>query len=67
MSSVAVHPLYTVEEAANLLRMARTELFHEIRRGRLRSIKRGRSRRIPSEWLNDYRTLLIQEGLEEAA
>lgn len=67
MSALAIEPFYTVEEAADLLRLARTELFHEIRRGRLRSIKRGRSRRIPAEWLNEYRSLLIQEGLEEVA
>ena len=62
MTITTVDPLYTVEQAAQLLSIARTELFHEIRRGRLRSIKRGRSRRIPAEWLNDYRTLLINEG-----
>lgn len=59
-----IQPFYTVEEVADLLRLARTELFAEIRRGRLRSIKRGRSRRVPAEFVAEYRTLLIKEGME---
>jgi excisionase family DNA binding protein len=61
-----VLPLYTPEEAARILRIGRSAIYEELRRCRLRSIKRGRSRRIPAEWLNEYRALLITEGTEEA-
>ncbi|CAM3313822.1 helix-turn-helix domain-containing protein [Stackebrandtia soli] len=64
--TAVIQPFYTVEEAASLLRMARTELFHEIRRGRLKSITCGRRRRIPAEYLAKYRELLITEGTETA-
>ncbi|WP_035696320.1 excisionase family DNA-binding protein [Glycomyces tenuis] len=60
-----VSPLYTPEEAGRVLRIGRSRIYDELRRCRLRSIKVGRSRRIPAEWLNEYRTLLITEGTEE--
>jgi excisionase family DNA binding protein len=60
-----VQPLYTPEEAGQVLRIGRSRIYEDLRRCRLRSIKVGRSRRIPAEWLNDYRTLLITEGTEE--
>jgi len=59
-----IQPFFTVKEAAELLRISRTELFAEINRGRLGSIRRGRSRRIPAEYLAAYRELLITEGSE---
>ena len=64
MTTATVQPIFTVEQAAKLLSISRTELYHEIRRGRLRSFKRGKSRRIPAEWLNEYRKLVITEGIE---
>lgn len=60
-----VSPLYTPEEAGRVLRIGRSRIYDELRRCRLRSIKVGSSRRIPAEWLNEYRTLLITEGAEE--
>jgi excisionase family DNA binding protein len=60
-----VQPLYTPEEAGRVLRIGRSRIYEDLRRCRLRSIKVGRSRRIPAEWLNEYRTLLITEGTEE--
>jgi excisionase family DNA binding protein len=60
-----VSPLYTPEEAGRVLRIGRSRIYEDLRRCRLRSIKVGRSRRIPAEWLNEYRTLLITEGTEE--
>jgi excisionase family DNA binding protein len=58
-------PFYTVTEASTLLRIGRTALFDEMRRCRLKYLKRGRSRRIPAEWLAEYRELLKTEALEE--
>jgi excisionase family DNA binding protein len=60
-----VQPLYTPEEAGQVLRIGRSRIYDELRRCRLRSIKVGRSRRIPAEWLNEYRTLLITENETE--
>jgi excisionase family DNA binding protein len=64
-TSDEVQPLYTPEEAGRVLRIGRSRIYEDLRRCRLRSIKVGRSRRIPAEWLNEYRTLLITEGTEE--
>ncbi|MCH7230205.1 excisionase family DNA-binding protein [Glycomyces sp. L485] len=61
----SVEPFYTPEEAGAVLRIGRSRIYEELRRCRLRSVKVGRSRRIPAEWLNEYRTLLITEGSEE--
>jgi len=48
----SVEPLaYTVNEAAEALRIDRTHVYHLIRDGRLRSIKLGKSRRIPADAL----------------
>lgn len=60
-----VQPFYTVTEASALLRLGRTALFDEMRQGRLKYLKRGRSRRIPAEWLAEYRELLKAEALSE--
>lgn len=62
---VEVQPFYTVAEASELLRIGRTALFDEMRQGRLKYLKRGRSRRIPAEWLIEYRELLKAEAITE--
>jgi excisionase family DNA binding protein len=64
-ATAEVLPLYTPEEAGDVLRIGRSRIYDELRRCRLRSIKVGRSRRIPAEWLNEYRTLLITENETE--
>lgn len=38
--------LLTIEEAAGLLSMGRTKVYEELKSGRMRSVKIGRSRRI---------------------
>ncbi|WP_112133316.1 helix-turn-helix domain-containing protein [Glycomyces dulcitolivorans] len=57
-----VDPFYTVPEAGGILRLGRSKLYEEIAAGRLRFIKVGRATRIPAEWLQEYRQLLIAEG-----
>jgi excisionase family DNA binding protein len=64
---IEVEPFYTVPEVANLLKISRSILFEEMAQGRLKYLKRGRSRRIPAEWLREYRDLLIAEGQGVAA
>jgi len=52
--------LYKVTEAVLLLllSLSRSVIYEEIRSGRLRSFKRGRSRLIPARAITDYVTLL---------
>ncbi|MQM26636.1 excisionase family DNA-binding protein [Glycomyces albidus] len=57
-----VEPFYTVSEAGGILRLGRSKLYEEIAAGRLRFVKVGRATRIPAEWLQEYRQLLIEEG-----
>src|SRR5690606_5367192 len=50
MEEAEVLPFYTPEEVGKMLRIGRSRIYEELRRCRLRSIKVGRSRRIPAEW-----------------
>ena len=53
--------LYRVTEAMTVLSMSRSVIYEEIRSGRLRSVKRGRSRLISASAIADYVALLEQE------
>jgi excisionase family DNA binding protein len=53
--------LYRVTEAMTILSMSRSLLYQEIRAGRLRSVKRGRSRLISASAIADYVALLEEE------
>ena len=46
--------LIAVEEAARRLAIGRTAAYSLIRRGELRSVKIGRSRRVPVSTLQEY-------------
>jgi hypothetical protein len=59
--------LYTVADVMVLLRLSKTQVFDEIRRGRLMSVTVGRARRVPAQSLTDYVNLLIAESQERAA
>lgn len=54
--------LYRVTEAMTVLSMSRSVIYEEIRSGRLRSVKRGRSRLISASAIADYVALLEQEA-----
>jgi excisionase family DNA binding protein len=54
--------LYRVTEAMAVLSMSRSVIYDEIRSGRLRSVKRGRSRLISASAIADYIALLEQEA-----
>ena len=54
--------LYRVTEAMAALSMSRSAIYEEIRSGRLRSVKRGRSRLISASAIADYVALLEQEA-----
>jgi excisionase family DNA binding protein len=53
--------LIRVEEAAKLLDIGRSAVYDLIRSGRLRSVKIGRSRRIPREAVDEVITALAGE------
>ena len=54
--------LYRVTEAMAVLSVSRSVIYDEIRSGRLRSVKRGRSRLISASAIADYIALLEQEA-----
>ena len=54
--------LYRVADAMVILSMSRTAIYEQIRSGRLRSVKEGRSRLISASAIADYVALLEQEA-----
>ena len=46
--------LYTPEEAAETLRLSRTEIYRLIRVGELESVRIGTRRRLPAQALSEY-------------
>jgi excisionase family DNA binding protein len=53
--------LYRITEAMDVLSMSRSVIYQEMRAGRLRSVKRGRSRFISASAVADYVALLEHE------
>jgi excisionase family DNA binding protein len=53
--------LYRVTEVMALLSLSRSVIYEEIRSGRLRSVKRGRTRLIAAAAITDYVSLLEDE------
>lgn len=55
MQETVVAPvLYRVEEAAEALRLSRSQIYELIRSGRLRTVKEGRRRLVPVTALTEY-------------
>jgi excisionase family DNA binding protein len=46
--------LYTIEESAHALSIGRTRVFDLVRTNQLRSVKIGKSRRVPLDALQEY-------------
>ncbi|MGW0625236.1 excisionase family DNA-binding protein [Streptomyces sp. NPDC002758] len=59
--------LLRVETVAQLLDLARSTVYEEIRLGRLRTVRIGRRRLIPTEYVDEYVDLLKREALAEDA
>lgn len=55
--------LYSVEEAADLLGIGRTFMFHLVATGEVDSLKIGKRRKIPRDSLNSYIERLRSEQL----
>ncbi|WP_395109213.1 helix-turn-helix domain-containing protein [Actinomadura sp. SCN-SB] len=54
--------LYNVTDVMTMLRLSRSTVFELIRTGRLRSVKQGRSRRVPGTAVADYIAQLENEA-----
>lgn len=54
--------LYRVPEAMRLLGQSRSSIYELIRSGRLRSVKEGRTRLVPSTAIREYIALLEREA-----
>ncbi|MEV4758952.1 helix-turn-helix domain-containing protein [Micromonospora sp. NPDC049559] len=59
--------LYRIPEAMDLLSMSRTVIYEQMRAGRLRSVKQGRTRLIPANAITDYVALLERENNQGVA
>jgi excisionase family DNA binding protein len=59
--------LYRVSEAMAILSLSRTVIYELMRSGRLRSVREGAARRIPSGAIAEYVALLERESIGQAA
>ncbi|WP_329122351.1 helix-turn-helix domain-containing protein [Streptomyces sp. NBC_01353] len=62
VTSSSEHRLHRVEAAAESLNIKRTTAYEEIRLGRLRTVRIGRRRLVPTEYIDDYVELLKREA-----
>jgi excisionase family DNA binding protein len=56
--------LYRIPEAMTLLSLSRSVIYEQIRAGRLRTVKQGRTRLVPATAITAYVTLLEHETQE---
>ncbi|MFD8148225.1 excisionase family DNA-binding protein [Streptomyces sp. NPDC059708] len=54
--------LHSVKQAAELLGVGRSTAYEEIRLGRLRTVRSGRRRLVPTEYVDEYVELLKREA-----
>ncbi|MEV0741550.1 helix-turn-helix domain-containing protein [Streptomyces sp. NPDC050549] len=54
--------LYRPEEAAIVLRIGRSMVYEEIRLGRLQTVRIGRRRLVPPDYIAEYVELLKREA-----
>lgn len=54
--------LWRVPEAMSLLNVSRSVIYEQIRSGRLRTVKVGRTRLVPDAAIDDYVRLLEREA-----
>lgn len=53
--------MFKVEEGAQHIRVSRSKMFELLKSGEIRSVKIGRSRRIPAAALDEYVARLLDE------
>lgn len=61
-TGIAPKELYRVTEAMRLLSLSRSVIYNQIRTGRLRSVKQGKTRLIPADAITEYVALLKMEA-----
>jgi excisionase family DNA binding protein len=54
--------LWRIPEAMQLLSMSRSVIYEQIRAGRLRTVREGRSRLVPDSAIAEYVALLEREA-----
>lgn len=54
--------LYRIPDAMRLLSLSRSVVYEQIRAGRLRSVRQGRTRLVPADAIADYVALLVREA-----
>ena len=54
--------LYDIPDLCRILRLSRSVIYEQIRAGRLRTVKEGRSRRASDRAVRDYIALLEKEA-----
>ncbi len=54
--------LHRVEVAADVIGVGRSTAYEEIRLGRLRTVRVGRRRLVPTEYIDEYVELLKREA-----
>jgi len=59
--------LYRISEATKVLSLSRSVIYEQIRAGRLRTVKEGRTRLIPASAIAEYVALLEQETVKGVA
>ena len=62
MPAVITPQLYRVPDAMRILSMSRSVIYEQIRAGRLRTVKQGRSTFITAAAITDYIELLEREA-----
>lgn len=58
--------LYRIPEAMQMLSMSRTVIYEQIRAGRLRTVRQGRTRLVPAGAIAEYVALLEDETARAA-
>ncbi|MFE6066462.1 helix-turn-helix domain-containing protein [Streptomyces sp. NPDC056525] len=66
VTSPLARRLHPVEDAAYVLGVERTTAWQEIRLGRLQTVRVGRRRLVPTEYIDDYVELLKHEARSAA-
>ncbi|MFD0773964.1 helix-turn-helix domain-containing protein [Streptomonospora algeriensis] len=59
--------LYYLDEAMHKLSLGRSQLYEEMKAGRLRFVKVGRARRIPAAAIEDFVALLEGQSNDDRA
>lgn len=62
VTQASVTRLHCVEAAAKTLGVKRSTVYEEIRLGRLRTVRVGRRRLVPTEYIDEYVELLKREA-----